>query len=231
MGSAGLKFAPDGQVAWNEIWGSFCDLAMAGGPPHKGQLLEPGALAEIHGAPDRYGEVVDEICRGVMMTTDLPAEPAPDLGWVRIECLTGAMASWLLRAIVMENVAVRREGRWIDLPASPQYRLEREIKNVITVIAKTCHYWIGHMPRGQQREIAALFEVLDAEMPLIEPVVAADVVDPAAHEQLANTIAEAIHRDTGLTRSPHRYTGWVGLEARSVDAAVWMMRMLVASNV
>ena len=33
MGSAGLKYGPDGKVAWNEIWGSFCDLAMAGGPP------------------------------------------------------------------------------------------------------------------------------------------------------------------------------------------------------
>ena len=42
MGSAGLKFAADGQVAWDEIWQSFCDLAMAGGPPHKGALLAPG---------------------------------------------------------------------------------------------------------------------------------------------------------------------------------------------
>ena len=31
MGSAGLKYDDSGQVAWDEIWGSFCDLAMAGG--------------------------------------------------------------------------------------------------------------------------------------------------------------------------------------------------------
>ena len=42
MRSAGLKYAPDGRVAWDEMWGSFCDLAMAGGPPHKGALLGPG---------------------------------------------------------------------------------------------------------------------------------------------------------------------------------------------
>ena len=42
MGSAGLKYDADGQVAWDQMWGSFCDLAMAGGPPHKGTLLEPG---------------------------------------------------------------------------------------------------------------------------------------------------------------------------------------------
>ena len=41
MGSADLKFGADGQVAWEEMWGTFCDLAMTGGPPHKGSLLEP----------------------------------------------------------------------------------------------------------------------------------------------------------------------------------------------
>ena len=64
MGSADLKYAADGTVAWDEMWGSFCDLAMAGGPPHKGTLLEPATPAEIAARPDRYQEVVDEICRG-----------------------------------------------------------------------------------------------------------------------------------------------------------------------
>ena len=36
MGSAGLKYGPDGRVAWDEIWTTFCDLALAGGPPHRG---------------------------------------------------------------------------------------------------------------------------------------------------------------------------------------------------
>ncbi|QHN02942.1 hypothetical protein FTO74_05830 [Granulicella sp. WH15] len=36
MGSAPLAFDVDGNVAWDRMWGSFCDLAMAGGPPHKG---------------------------------------------------------------------------------------------------------------------------------------------------------------------------------------------------
>src|SRR6476659_6104615 len=66
MGSAGLKYAADGTVAWDEIWGSFCDLAMAGGPPHKGALLEPGRLPDIEAEPARHQEVAEEICRGVM---------------------------------------------------------------------------------------------------------------------------------------------------------------------
>ena len=45
MRSAGLEYDPDGNVAWDRMWGSFCDLAMAGGPPHKGRLLEPGTEA------------------------------------------------------------------------------------------------------------------------------------------------------------------------------------------
>ena len=56
MGSAGLKYGSDGKVAWNEMWATFCDLAMAGGPPHKGTLLEPGSPAEIDAQPDRYRE-------------------------------------------------------------------------------------------------------------------------------------------------------------------------------
>ena len=71
------------------------------------------------------------------------------------------MAGWLLRAIVMENVAARRQGAMLDLPAAPQFRLDKEIKNVITVTAKTCHYWVGHIPRAQQQAIGELFLRMD----------------------------------------------------------------------
>jgi len=78
MGSAGLKFGRDGKVAWNEIWGSFCDLAMAGGPPHKGALLEPGTEEDIARHPGRYKEAVEEICRGIRMVTELAVSPSPN---------------------------------------------------------------------------------------------------------------------------------------------------------
>ena len=79
------------------------------------------------------------------------------------------MAGWLLRAIVMENVSARTEGLTLALPAGPDYRLEKEIKNVVTVIAKTCHYWIGHMWLPQRRKIAALLAAMTAESPLVAP--------------------------------------------------------------
>jgi sirohydrochlorin cobaltochelatase len=130
------------------------------------------------------------------------------------------MAGWLLRAIVMENVAARAEGHLLDLPASPGFRLAKEIKNVITVIAKTCHYWTGHMPWAQQRTIAALFATLAEESPLIEPAFPSDGVD-----------RPDVTLSSGLRISNHRYAGWLGVECPNVRAALWMMRMMVAANI
>ncbi len=70
MGSAGLKYGADGKVAWNEIWGSFCHLAMAGGPPHKGKLLEPARMEEISAEPERYSEVVRKYAEGSVWSAD-----------------------------------------------------------------------------------------------------------------------------------------------------------------
>ena len=229
MRSAGLKYDADGQVAWDQIWGSFCDLAMAGGPPHKGRLLEPGTQADIDAAFDRYDEVAEEICRGIRMVTGLRAYVAPDPGWICVTCHGDAMAGWLVRAIAMENVAVRRRGAILELPVSPHFRLEKEIKNVITVIAKTCHYWLGHIPEDQQRAIGELFTAMVAESPLIDPDLSS--ADSAKSRDLASRLGEQIHRATGLQPSPQRYPGWLGLECPSVRFAVWMMRALVASNV
>jgi hypothetical protein len=170
MRAAGLKFDAEGRVAWDQIWGSFCDLAMAGGPPHKGALLRPGTAAEIAAARPRYHEVVAEVVRGVQMVTRLLTDPMPAPGWVRVHCHSEEMAGWLLRAITMENVAVRAHGVALDLPVGPSFRLDREIKNVVTVIAKTCHYWLGHMPDAQQQAIAHLFSTLERSTPLILPV-------------------------------------------------------------
>lgn len=171
MGSAGLVFDAGGRVAWDRIWQTFCDLAMAGGPPHKGRLLGPGTPDEIQARPSDHLNVLDELDRGITMASELPVTESPHLGWIRVQCHSGVMAQWMLRAITAENVAVRRggDGRSIDVPAAPSFRVEKEIKNVITVVAKTCHYWMGHIPRDQKLAIGDLFEVLEAERPLVEP--------------------------------------------------------------
>ena len=169
MGSAGLKYDDQGRVAWDEMWQTFCDLAMAGGPPHKGRLLGPGAPDDIAERPGEYLDVVEELGRGITLASELPADDSPNLGWIRVHCHSAIMAGWMLRAITMENVAVRAEGTTLDLPAAPGFRLDKEIKNVVTVVAKTCHYWMGHVPREQKIDIGALFGLLERESPLLEP--------------------------------------------------------------
>ena len=229
MRSAGLQYDSDGNVAWDRIWGSFCDLAMAGGPPHKGALLEPGTQAKIDAQFGRYDEVVEEICRGVKMVTGLRAYPSPTPGWVSVTCRGDAMAGWLVRAIVMENVAARHAGAVLEVPAAPHFRIDKEIKNVITVIAKTCHYWAGHMPHDQQRAIGELFAAMALEAPLLEPERSGEAARPNADREAA--LAAAIEKRTGLRRSDRHYEGWLGLECLDVRSAVRMMRALVASNI
>jgi sirohydrochlorin cobaltochelatase len=231
MGSAGLKYGPDGRVQWDEIWASFCHLAMAGGPPHRGALLESGRKESIDLDPAAYLEVVNELCRGVEMVSGLATEPSPVPGWLHVDCPSTGMAGWLARAITMENVSAHIDGMVLHLPAGPQFRLEREIKNVIVSIAKTCHYWLGHTSVAQHRAIADLFKILESESPLIQPPFSARNRTTAAFEKLRDSIAQSIHAQTGLEATGREYHGWLGVNTPSVPAAVWMMRVMVASNV
>jgi sirohydrochlorin cobaltochelatase len=231
MGSAGLKYDRDGRVAWNEMWATFCDLAMAGGPPHKGTLLTPAPPAAIEAEPERYGEVVDEICRGIRMVTGLDPEPSARLGWITVPCLTETTADWLVRAIVMENVAARREDRYLELPAGPAFRIDKEIKNVVTVIAKTCHYWEGHMSPAQHRAIGQVFATMAASAPLVTPATPDNPAAEDACRAAAAGMANRIQSSLGLPRSESDRVGWLGVACPSVRAAVWLMRALVVSNV
>ena len=231
MGTAGLKYAADGTVAWDEIWGSFCDLAMAGGPPHKGALLQPGTRADVDADPQRYQDVVDEIRRGITMVTDLETEVSAGPGWVRVDTYSEGMAGWLLRAITMENVAVRLDGRALALPASPAFRIEKEIKNVVTVIAKTTHYWMGHMPRTQRIEVASLLTALAADAPLVQPVWPDDGLRSEAEVVANAAVVDRLRQETSFRDFEHRYAGWCGVVCAGVQDAVWMMRALVAGNV
>jgi sirohydrochlorin cobaltochelatase len=87
---------------------------------------------------------VDEIERGIQLVTGLPVVKSKSPGWVGVRCHDEAMAVWLLRAIIVENVMVRREGEVLYLPAGPAFRVHKEIKNVITAVAKSVHYWSAH---------------------------------------------------------------------------------------
>ena len=231
MGSAALKYDEAGKVAWDQIWGNFCNLAMAGGPPHKGALLEPGPAEDIALHPGPYREVTEEACRGLRMVTNLAVDITDLPGWIQLFCTTDAMAGWMLRAIAVENVSVRLDGKSLLLPVGPHYRLAKEIKNIVTVVAKTSHYWLNHMSRQQHIAIGSLFDQMNAAWPLLTPAFPTRERDNELAHQLARKMGMAVGESTGLVTTNHNYVGWLGVQCGSVKAAVWIMRALVGTNV
>ncbi|MCO5216950.1 MAG: cation diffusion facilitator family transporter [Thermomicrobiales bacterium] len=149
MKAVELAFDDRGDVAWDEMWEGFCELAIAGGAPHRGTLLEPVHEAEIMANPEKQEWVLNEIERGLHQVTGLEVKRSSVPGWIGLTCSDEEMAIWMLRAIVVENVTVRREDNILWFPAGPGFRLDKEIRNVITVAAKTNHYWQEHLA-GEQ---------------------------------------------------------------------------------
>ena len=144
MAAASLQLDAEGRVAWDQMWQGFCELGLAGGPPHRGTLLEAVAPDEARADLARYEKVRAELARGLVMVTGLRVVLDGAPGWIGIACADEEMAIWLMRAIVVENVMIRREREVLFLPAGPRFTLEGEIKNVVTVVAKTFHYWTQH---------------------------------------------------------------------------------------
>jgi Ni2+-binding GTPase involved in maturation of urease and hydrogenase len=94
--------------------------------------------------------MVVEIRRGIWETTGLIAESVAP-GWLAVTCQSPAMAAWLAAAIVLENVEARADEDRLLLPAGPGFRLENEVKSIVTVVAKTHHYWDAHLATGTGR--------------------------------------------------------------------------------
>ena len=145
MASAPMRYTDDGQVAWDQMWTDFCDLALAGGPPHRPSVLEPADAGAVRAAPEDYARVIGELERGLHLVTGLATRRCELPGWVGLECEDAGAAAWMARAITAENVRVRCQGSMLLLPAGPDFRREKEIKNVITAVAKTHHYWAEHL--------------------------------------------------------------------------------------
>jgi sirohydrochlorin cobaltochelatase len=149
MSSAPFLLRADGRPDWGAMWGSFCELALYGGPPHRGPD-NPLRAPQTFGASAVTNETnLDEMRRGIWETTGLYAEPTGD-GWLAVTCESRAMAAWLCATIILENVEARVEEDRLLVPAGPDYRLEDEVKSIITVLAKTNHYWQAHIT-GEDR--------------------------------------------------------------------------------
>lgn len=152
MASAPLRYTPEGAVAWGEMWDTFCTLAQEGGPPHRGTPLQAPEQED----PDSptYRAAAAEIIRGIREVSGLAAVPG-EPGWLAVRCDSPAMARWLSEAIVAELVAARCDGPTLFVPVGAAYTISGEIKNVVTVVAKTTHYWHEHLPTEVKQTLAA----------------------------------------------------------------------------
>lgn len=144
MAAAPLRYRSDGAVDWGQMWDSYCELALSGGPPHRSEMLYAQENADI--ASRGYEWTCIEISRGISEVSGLKCRPdAP--GWLCVLCPSAAMATWLAEAITSENVQARAYGKNLYVPLGDYFTVRGEIKNVITAVAKTTHYWQEHLPR------------------------------------------------------------------------------------
>jgi hypothetical protein len=146
MSSAPFVWTADGRPDWGSMWTTFCELALYGGPPQRGPESALRAPAGAPAADD--AEMLAEMRRGIWETTGLYAEPTAS-GWLAVTCDSPTMAAWLCAAIILENVDARVEEDRLLLPAGPGYTLKDEVKSIITVVAKTHHYWQAHVTGGE----------------------------------------------------------------------------------
>ncbi len=143
MAAAPIKYRDDGEVDWGNMWDTFCVLAQAGGPPHRDELLQAQPNADPKS--EAYQSAVKEIVRGIYEVSGLLAAPAAP-GWIAVACPSAGMALWVRDAILNENVEARAEGKNLLVPVGAHFSLKGEVKSVITVVAKTTHYWAEHVP-------------------------------------------------------------------------------------
>jgi hypothetical protein len=141
MSSAPFLWRDDGRPDWSGMWTTFCELALYGGPPQRGPESALRAPAGRLASSDV--EMLAEMRRGIWETTGLYAESA-EPGWLAVTCESPTMAAWMCAAIILENVTARVDDDRLLLPAGPGYTLEDEVKSIITVVAKTHHYWSAH---------------------------------------------------------------------------------------
>src|SRR5258708_755149 len=123
----------------------FCALARDGGPPHRSTLLQAPPVADLNSPSFQWA--ASEIIRGIDAVSGLPsfvAEP----GWIGIRCASSSMARWLSESIEGENGQARSEDTLLLVPVGESFTVEHEIKNVITAVAKTTHYWREHIRRA-----------------------------------------------------------------------------------
>lgn len=142
MSSAPFVYDNDGKVAWNKMWDSYCDLAIEGGPPHRNdRLISKGTSNNFNS--ENYKNAVKEIERAFSLLIPFKYKTANN-GYIEIALGNHNIADWYANIINSENVECQVKENKIFLPINDDFTLEKEIKNIVTVVAKAFHYWSLH---------------------------------------------------------------------------------------
>lgn len=142
MSSAPFIYDENGKVAWDKMWDSYCDLAIEGGPPHRNEkLISKGSNNDLNSVG--YRKAVSEVLRAFSLIIPYK-HVSTDKGLVEIILPNSNVANWFCQIINSENVECNVEGNKIYLPVNDDFTLEKEIKNVVTVVGKAFHYWSRH---------------------------------------------------------------------------------------
>lgn len=152
MAAAPMRYNDDGTVDWGNMWDSFCVLASAGGPPHRGTLLQPDESVDINS--EGYQNTAKEIIRGIFLVSGLRAQLTDKPGWLAVPCDSEGMAEWVAEQAKHENVKFTHEGNHVYVPCGVDWPVKGEVKNVITVVAKTTHYFADHVPADLKATMA-----------------------------------------------------------------------------
>ena len=150
MSPAPFVYREDGRPDWATMWGSFCELALYGGPPHRGED-DPVEAPTTDDGTMMVTDLITEMRRGIMETTGLYSEPAPP-SWLAVTCHSKRMAAWMAAAIILENVDAKCEDEILYVPAGSDFELKNQVKSVITVVAKVNHYWQAHIADQEMRQ-------------------------------------------------------------------------------
>ena len=228
MGSAGLKYGADGQVAWDEMWGASaiwrwpagrrtrarCSSRLARGDRRASRSLRRGRRRDLprHHDGDRS-----------------PRASVADPGWVRVTCFSDAMAGVAAaRHRDGERVGARAAARPSICRPRPASGSKRRSRTSSPSSPRPATTGSGHMPREQQRAIADLFAAHGGGVATHR---SGRRREDGARASAPEGLSRAIERETGWKAAHHQYRGWLGVECSTVKAAIWMMRMMVASNV
>ena len=126
--------------------------AMVYGSAADATLAEPATAEEVCTAPDKYRVVVDQLERGIRQTTGLALMPSRCLGWIGVPCSDEKTAAWLMRAVIVDNVLVRREGNVLYLPASPTFAAQAKTQKVVDAFARAYRLLGIHLTATRRRQ-------------------------------------------------------------------------------